>query len=162
MVFYLVQILYHQKGYFSRIRLGLYFKNLRECRLYRVAHNSMLVWHSLKLCDNATMPQSRPITVSGKLSFEIETPNWMSLCCPKLVLFIFSRETILLKFDTNNYNSELSYVPGDHVGIFPANRKSIVDRILGYLQNAPPPDQMILMEFLKETTTPLGKQHVTV
>ena len=70
--------------------------------------------------------------------------------------YTFSRETILLKFDTNNYNSELSYVPGDHMGIYAANKRSVVDRILGYLQNAPPSDQMVLMEIIKERTTPLG------
>ena len=42
------------------------------------------------------------------------------------------------------------------MGIYAANKRSVVDRILGYLQNAPPSDQMVLMEIIKERTTPLG------
>ncbi len=55
------------------------------------------------------------------------------------------------------HNTELLYVPGDHVGVFPANQSALVDRILTYLHNAPPADQPVTMEVLKETTTPFGE-----
>ncbi|CAL1539173.1 unnamed protein product [Lymnaea stagnalis] len=65
------------------------------------------------------------------------------------------RQTILVKLNTQGA-SELMYVPGDHVGIFPANSPDIVDAILVRLHNAPPPDQVIRTEFLSEVSTPLG------
>ncbi|XP_059143081.1 nitric oxide synthase-like isoform X2 [Physella acuta] len=65
------------------------------------------------------------------------------------------RQTILVKLNTQGA-SELLYVPGDHVGIFPANAPELVDAILARLHNAPPPDQVIRTEFLHEVVTPLG------
>ncbi len=59
----------------------------------------------------------------------------------------------------NGYSSELTYVPGDHVGILPANQQSIVDALLNNLSNAPPPDQVVQMEILQERTTPIGMNY---
>nr|BAF73722.1 nitric oxide synthase [Ambigolimax valentianus] len=65
------------------------------------------------------------------------------------------RQTILVKLNTQGAD-ELVYVPGDHVGVFPANAPDLVDAILTRLHNAPPPDQIIKTEFLHEVSTPLG------
>lgn len=68
---------------------------------------------------------------------------------------ICSRETILIKLDTYGA-SELAYVPGDHVAIFPKNSPDMVESILARLHNAPPADQIIKTEILQEKSTPLG------
>ena len=69
---------------------------------------------------------------------------------------ICSRQTILVKMETGG-SSELTYVPGDHVGVYPANQAELVDGVLARLHNAAPPDQIIRTEFLHEVTTPLGE-----
>ncbi|CAL1546255.1 unnamed protein product [Lymnaea stagnalis] len=55
------------------------------------------------------------------------------------------RQTILVKLNTQGA-SELIYVPGDHVGIFPANNSDIVDGILARLHKGPPSDTVIRTE----------------
>ncbi|KAK3084578.1 hypothetical protein FSP39_015724 [Pinctada imbricata] len=66
-----------------------------------------------------------------------------------------NRQTILVKLDTDGA-SELTYNPGDHVAVFPANSSRIVDGIIARLHNAPSNDQIIKVEFMQEKTTPLG------
>ncbi|RNA17686.1 Nitric oxide brain [Brachionus plicatilis] len=66
------------------------------------------------------------------------------------------RITLLVEISTTGYSSELQYKPGDHVGIFASNRKNLVDAILDKLSNAPPPDQMIKIEILKEKSSIFG------
>ena len=73
----------------------------------------------------------------------------------KIFVFVFSRQTILVKLDTQG-TSDLHYSPGDHVAIFPENSPELVDTILIRLHNAPPPDQLIRIEILSERTTLLG------
>ena len=68
---------------------------------------------------------------------------------------VSSRQTILVKMETQGAD-ELQYVPGDHVGVYPANQPELVDAVLARLHNAPPPDQVIRTEFMPEMTTPLG------
>ncbi|ESO82408.1 hypothetical protein LOTGIDRAFT_197993 [Lottia gigantea] len=65
------------------------------------------------------------------------------------------RQTILVTMDTQGA-SELLYMPGDHVGVFPENNPDLVSAILARLSNAPPPDQLIRLEFLTEKNMPLG------
>lgn len=72
-----------------------------------------------------------------------------------LTLQFCSRQTILIKLDTYGA-SELAYVPGDHVAIFPKNSPDMVESILARLHNAPPADQIIKTEILQEKSTPLG------
>lgn len=70
-----------------------------------------------------------------------------------------SRQTILIKLDTYGA-SELAYVPGDHVAIFPKNSPDMVESILARLHNAPPADQIIKTEILQEKSTPLGSSKI--
>jgi nitric-oxide synthase, brain len=58
--------------------------------------------------------------------------------------------------NTQRYAGELQYKPGDHVGLFATNRKELVDVILSKVSNAPPPDQLIKIEVLKEKATVFG------
>jgi sulfite reductase alpha subunit-like flavoprotein len=58
--------------------------------------------------------------------------------------------------NTQRYAGELQYKPGDHVGIFATNRKELVDAILSKVSNAPPSDQLIKIEILKEKATVFG------
>ncbi|KAK7869083.1 hypothetical protein R5R35_000802 [Gryllus longicercus] len=62
-----------------------------------------------------------------------------------------SRATMLLEL-----NCELVYHPGDHVGVFPCNRKEIVDGILERLQGSEDPDQPVELQVLKENHTSNG------
>jgi len=68
-----------------------------------------------------------------------------------------SRQTMLVKLDATLGSGELLYQPGDHVAIFSENSPHLVDAILMRLHNAPPPDQLIKIEFMHERSTPVGK-----
>ena len=73
---------------------------------------------------------------------------------PSPSLFRHSRRTICIQMTTD---SDLSYQPGDHVGVYAGNDPAIVDAVLDRLTpDAPDPDQVTKMEILKEKHTPLG------
>ena len=60
--------------------------------------------------------------------------------------------------DRGGGGDELSYQPGDHVGVFAGNDPEVVDAVLQRLTlDAPDPDQVAKMEILKEKHTPLGE-----
>nr|QCX35683.1 Nitric Oxide Synthase 1b [Octopus bimaculoides] len=65
------------------------------------------------------------------------------------------RETILLILDTKGC-TELSYLPGDHLGIYPPNDPKLVEIVLSRLHNAPPIDQLVKLEMLQERSPALG------
>nr|XP_034995867.1 nitric oxide synthase, inducible [Zootoca vivipara] len=56
-----------------------------------------------------------------------------------------SRATILIKLSCET-NQEVEYLPGDHLGIVPGNRKVLVDGIIARITDAPPPDEVIRLE----------------
>lgn len=66
-----------------------------------------------------------------------------------------SRSTILVRLDTNNQDS-LRYKPGDHLGIFPGNHEDLVSALIDKLEDAPPVNQIVKVEFLEERNTALG------
>lgn len=66
------------------------------------------------------------------------------------------RVTLCAELNTVGFSGELQYKPGDHVGLFAANRKEYVEAILARATNAPPPDQLVKVEILKEKTTAFG------
>lgn len=51
---------------------------------------------------------------------------------------------------------EITYQPGDHVGIFPENRKEIVDGMLKRLIGVTDPDEVVQLQVLKEDHNPSG------
>lgn len=57
------------------------------------------------------------------------------------------RQTILVRMDTYG-SKELCYIPGDHMGIFPANPPDIVDAILDNLRDSGFIDDVIQVETL--------------
>ena len=67
------------------------------------------------------------------------------------------RKTHLIELNTQGHGGELQYKPGDHIGIFAQNRKELVDAILTKVANAPPCDQLVKVEILKEKPTVFGK-----
>ena len=54
----------------------------------------------------------------------------------------------MTKVNVNNYLNEFQYSPGDHLGIFPSNKKEQVDFILSRLSNTIPFDQIFHIEIL--------------
>ncbi|KAK5618595.1 Nitric oxide synthase, brain [Crenichthys baileyi] len=66
-----------------------------------------------------------------------------------------NRSTILVRLDTNNHDS-LRYKPGDHLGIFPGNHEDLVTALIDKLEDAPPVNQIVRVEFLEERNTALG------
>uniref|UniRef100_A0A034WS92 Nitric oxide synthase n=1 Tax=Bactrocera dorsalis TaxID=27457 RepID=A0A034WS92_BACDO len=62
------------------------------------------------------------------------------------------RTTILLKINAPG----LEYEPGDHVGIFPANREDIVDGILNRLTGVENMEEVLQLQLLKEKHTSNG------
>ncbi|KXJ79779.1 hypothetical protein RP20_CCG027687 [Aedes albopictus] len=50
----------------------------------------------------------------------------------------------------------IAYEPGDHVGIFPANRPEIVDGIINRLSGVDNPDEILQLQVLKEKQTQNG------
>lgn len=63
-----------------------------------------------------------------------------------------TKVTLLLEFETN-----LSYNPGDHVGIFAKNSQELVDKILERLTGINDANQPMELQILKETHTSNGK-----
>lgn len=64
--------------------------------------------------------------------------------------------TLKCELNTHGSASELQYRPGDHVGLLAANRQDLVDALLAKIANAPPHDQLVKVEILKEKTTVFG------
>lgn len=53
--------------------------------------------------------------------------------------------------------TDLSYNPGDHLGVLPKNRLEIVDNIIERLEGVTDADQIVQLQMLKENHTPNGK-----
>uniref|UniRef100_A0A8C7UPF1 Nitric oxide synthase n=1 Tax=Oncorhynchus mykiss TaxID=8022 RepID=A0A8C7UPF1_ONCMY len=66
-----------------------------------------------------------------------------------------SRSTIFVRLHTNNEDS-LTYQPGDHLGIFPGNHEDLITALIEKLEDAPPVNQIVKVEFLEERNTALG------
>ncbi|XP_032898999.1 nitric oxide synthase, brain isoform X1 [Amblyraja radiata] len=66
-----------------------------------------------------------------------------------------SRSTILLRIHTDNLDG-LSYQPGDHLCVFPGNHEILVNALINQLEDPPPANKVIKVEFLEEKTTALG------
>ncbi|XP_076367440.1 nitric oxide synthase [Tachypleus tridentatus] len=59
------------------------------------------------------------------------------------------RETVLIKINTRNQDG-LTFLPGDHIGIYPANREELVEGILDRIRPVcPDPDKIVQLEVLK-------------
>lgn len=110
-------------------------------RTYRVPNPSKLVLISLMIC-------------SCRCVNSVETTvKWLSFS--KAFTCFRSRSTILVRLDTNNQDS-LRYKPGDHLGIFPGNHEDLVLALIDKLEDAPPVNQIVKVEFLEERNTALG------
>ncbi|XP_064301356.1 nitric oxide synthase 3 isoform X1 [Phalacrocorax carbo] len=59
-----------------------------------------------------------------------------------------SRATLLVRLGSAE-QAELRYQPGDHLGVFPANRPELVRGLLGRVEDPPPPEQPVLVESLE-------------
>ncbi|XP_016362919.1 nitric oxide synthase 1 [Sinocyclocheilus anshuiensis] len=66
-----------------------------------------------------------------------------------------NRLTIFVRLDANNHES-LKYLPGDHLGVFPGNNEVLVTTLIEKLEDAPPVNQIVKVEFLEERNTALG------
>lgn len=64
-----------------------------------------------------------------------------------------TRSTILVEIAVN----DVTYQPGDHVGIFPANRKEIVNGILERLSGIDNFDEVLQLQLLKENHSTNGR-----
>ena len=71
-------------------------------------------------------------------------------------LFILRRSTLCVELSTHGLSSEMQYKPGDHIGIMAQNRIELVEKILSKITNAPPPDQYVKVEVLKEKPNLFG------
>uniref|UniRef100_A0A8C1TYS6 nitric-oxide synthase (NADPH) n=1 Tax=Cyprinus carpio TaxID=7962 RepID=A0A8C1TYS6_CYPCA len=74
---------------------------------------------------------------------------------PTLTQGTLLRLTIFVRLDTNN-NESLKYLPGDHLGVFPGNNEVLVTTLIDKLEDAPPVNQIVKVEFLEERNTALG------
>ncbi|XP_068789981.1 nitric oxide synthase 3 [Struthio camelus] len=63
-----------------------------------------------------------------------------------------SRSTVLVRLDAAG-QPELQYLPGDHVGIFPANRPELVQQLLERVEDPPPADEPVLVESLEKDSS---------
>ncbi|XP_047674995.1 nitric oxide synthase, brain isoform X1 [Tachysurus fulvidraco] len=66
-----------------------------------------------------------------------------------------NRSTIYVQLHANNHES-LKYLPGDHLGIFAGNNEDLVTALTDKLEDAPPVNQIVRVEFLEERNTALG------
>lgn len=70
-----------------------------------------------------------------------------------------SRLTIFVRLDANNHEN-LKYLPGDHLGVFPGNNEDLVTTLIEKLEDAPPVNQIVKVEFLEERNTALGNYEI--
>lgn len=66
--------------------------------------------------------------------------------------------TIKCELSMMSNASQLQYKPGDDLGVLASNRPELVDALLAKLTYAPPPDQLVVVEVLKEKMTSYSKQ----
>ncbi|XP_065486126.1 nitric oxide synthase 3 isoform X2 [Caloenas nicobarica] len=59
-----------------------------------------------------------------------------------------SRATLLVRLGSGG-QAELRFQPGDHLGVFPANRPELVRGLLGRVEEPPGPEQPVLVESLE-------------
>lgn len=64
-----------------------------------------------------------------------------------------AKATLLLEF-----KNSLPYKPGDHLGVFCANRSELVEGIIKRLKGVTSPDTPVELQSLQETHTSNGKQ----
>ncbi|CAH1374762.1 unnamed protein product [Tenebrio molitor] len=62
-----------------------------------------------------------------------------------------SRATLLLEFE-----NDLPYKPGDHLGVYAINRPELVDKIMNRVKGVDDPDTPVELQLLKETHTNNG------
>lgn len=69
------------------------------------------------------------------------------------------RVTLWLEIDVDEWTDagKVMYQPGDHVGMFAANRKELVSAIIPYLQYDQDPDEPMELQLLKEKHTSTGE-----
>ncbi|XP_078467746.1 nitric oxide synthase 1-like [Lampetra fluviatilis] len=77
------------------------------------------------------------------------------LSCENLQSSKSSRSTVLVRLDVHG-RPELSYEPGDHLGVFPSNRDELVHELLARLQDTSPATQIMLLQVSRELDTPFG------
>ncbi|XP_018409777.1 PREDICTED: nitric oxide synthase, brain [Nanorana parkeri] len=77
------------------------------------------------------------------------------LCRQNLQSAKSGRFTIFLRLHTNGHQ-ELSYKPGDHLGVFAGNHDDLVNALIERLEDAPPVNQLVRVEILEERNTALG------
>ncbi|XP_054711021.1 LOW QUALITY PROTEIN: nitric oxide synthase, salivary gland-like [Uloborus diversus] len=70
-----------------------------------------------------------------------------------------SRQTLFIELETQNHPA-MKYFPGDHVGIYPANREEIVNGILERMRTTcPDPDRPFQLELRKTVQSLEGPAH---
>ena len=69
------------------------------------------------------------------------------------ILFSFRRQTMLLKLDTEGVADKLSFQPGDHVALYPANNPTLVDEFIGKLVNVPDVNTVYQLQIMQEIAT---------
>ncbi|XP_035410174.1 nitric oxide synthase, endothelial isoform X1 [Cygnus atratus] len=63
-----------------------------------------------------------------------------------------SRATMLVRLDAVG-QPELQYLPGDHLGVFPANRPELVQELLERVEDPLPADEPVLVEVLEKDSS---------
>ncbi|XP_062815325.1 nitric oxide synthase, inducible [Anolis carolinensis] len=78
--------------------------------------------------------------IHGKNVILMELASRKNLQTPKS-----SRVTLLIKLSCQA-SQEVKYLPGDHMGIFPANPNALIDGIVSRIADAPPTNEIIRLE----------------
>lgn len=71
----------------------------------------------------------------------------------RLLLPFSSRTTLLVELSCEG-SQGLSYLPGEHLGVFPSNQLALVQGILERVVDSPAPHQSMRLENLSETGEP--------
>lgn len=71
----------------------------------------------------------------------------------RLLLPFSSRTTLLVELSCEG-SQGLSYLPGEHLGVFPSNQLALVQGILERVVDSPAPHQPMRLENLSETGEP--------
>ena len=91
------------------------------------------------------------MTQVASLIFRIGLPKASDHLYPLTLIFctFSSRSTILVNIDADN-RKELTFEPGDHLAVFPANNASLVQELIDMMHEKPDPNRPIKIEVARE------------
>uniref|UniRef100_A0A8D2LTW8 Nitric oxide synthase, inducible n=1 Tax=Varanus komodoensis TaxID=61221 RepID=A0A8D2LTW8_VARKO len=120
------------------------------CEIFDIRGKNTIVLPKFFICHEAWDPKDFRIVYDSQ-PLDLGKGIFFSYSMLSLSLY---RTTVLIKLSCEA-SQETAHLPGDHLGIFPENQKSLVDGIIARVADAPPSDE-IIPDFLTASSIPGG------